>query len=251
MTKPPLRRRRMPVSLMVRLKSDTPPQVLGSNINEILWTQDFGFFMKRIAVEIIATTVATMGSAQAAPTTFTFDSSVKGQTSIVKSLDGINLTIGNFQSGPKAGADGDGLAVYCVAIVGVWGPCDQGFAGGFQPYTAFDMTFDQPVKLLSYNISFEGDAADSSSTYQQGALQSIQVNNTGTGLKLFNNQFLAAANVPIAVSSVDPNGYGLLQINAFTVEKVDVPGPLPLAGAAAAFSWSRRLRSRISRTARV
>jgi hypothetical protein len=206
--------------------------------------------MKRIAVVIAATTVATMGSAQAAPTTFTFDSSVKGQTSIVKSLDGINLTIGNFQSGPKAGADGDGLAVYCVAIVDDWYPCDQGFAGAFQPYTTFDMTFDQPVKLLSYNISFEN-AADSSTIYQQVSLQSIQVNNTGTGLKLFNNQFLAAANVPIAVSSIDPDGYGLLQINAFTVEKVDVPGPLPLAGAAAAFSWSRRLRGRISRTARV
>ncbi len=113
------------------------------------------------------------------------------------------------------------------------------------------MTFDQPVRLLSYNVTFEVDAGDSSTTYQQGALQSIQVNNTGTGLKWFNNQFLAAANVPIAVSSVDRDGNGLLQINAFTVEKVDVPGPLPLAGAAAAFSWSRRLRGRISRAARV
>jgi hypothetical protein len=41
-------------------------------------------------------------------------------------------------------------------------------------------------------------------------------------------------------------------ITSLTVEKVDpVPGPLPMAGAAAAFSWSRRLRGRIRRTARV
>ncbi|MFN9621589.1 MAG: hypothetical protein ACK587_01935 [Cyanobacteriota bacterium] len=206
--------------------------------------------MKRIGVVIAATTVATMGSAQAAPTTFTFDSSVKGQTSIVKSLDGINLTINNFLTGPKAGADGDGLAVYCVSNALPYSTCTDFFAG-FQPYVSLAMTFDQPVKLLSYNVSYETGSADSSTTYQQGALQSIQVNNTATGSKLFNNQFLAAANVPIAVSSVDPSGDGLLQINAFTVEKVDVPGPLPLAGAAAAFSWSRRLRSRISRTARV
>ena len=74
---------------------------------------------------------------------------------------------------------------------------------------------------------------------------------TGNGLKLFNNQFLAVANVPIAVTSTDSDGRGMVQINAFTVEKVEVPGPLPLAGAAAAFGWSRGLRGRIRRTARV
>jgi len=55
-----------------------------------------------------------------------------------------------------------------------------------------------------------------------------------------------------AVSSTDSDGLGMVQINAFTVEKVDpVPGPLPLAGAAAAFSWSRGPRGRIRRTSRV
>ena len=114
------------------------------------------------------------------------------------------------------------------------------------------MTFDQPVKLLSYNISWlSATSGDSSTTYQQGSLQSIQANNTGNGLKLFNNQFLAVANVPIAVTSTDSDGRGMVQINAFTVEKVEVPGPLPLAGAGAAFGWSRGLRGRIRRTARV
>jgi hypothetical protein len=57
--------------------------------------------MKHFAVAIAATTAATMGSAHAATTTFTFDSSVQGQTSIVKFLDGINLTVSNFQAAPR------------------------------------------------------------------------------------------------------------------------------------------------------
>ena len=107
------------------------------------------------------------------------------------------------------------------------------------------MTFDVPVKLLSYNISFGDKTADSITTYAQGSLQSIQ-NNGAYGFVAFTNPFLASANAPITVSTNDPDGYGILQINEFTVEYV--PGPMPLVGAAAAFSWSRRLRDRIRRS---
>ena len=209
--------------------------------------------MNHFAVAIAATTSATMGSAHAATTTFTFDSSVKGQTSIVKFLDGINLTVSNFQAGPKAGADSDGLAVYCLSAVNQ-APCEHS-SEGFQPINYYTMTFDQSVKILSYNVGFIAGTADSSTLYQQGALQSIQGNNVSAGLQSFNNQFVAAANVPITVTSTDPDNEGMLQINAFTVEKVElpppstVPGPLPVVGVAAALSWSRRLRGRISRNA--
>ena len=211
--------------------------------------------MKHFAIAIAATTAATMGSAQAATTTFTFDSSVKGQTSIVKLLDGIKLTASNFQTGPKSGGDTDGLAVYCLTTSTNWDPCDHYGQGGFQSIKSYSMTFDQPVKIVSYNVSYvSSDAVDSSTLYQQGALQSIQGNNVGPGLQSFANQFVAAANAPIAVTTTDPDNDGLLQINAFTVEKViapppTVPGPLPVVGAAAAISWSRRLRGRISRNA--
>jgi hypothetical protein len=184
---------------------------------------------------------ATAASAQAAPTTFTFDASTKGQTSIIKSLDGIVMTLNNFTAGPQSGADSDGLAVYCdnSRI-----PCDN-------PYSSYEMTFDVPVKLLSYNVSYIADASDSTTFYTQGALQSIQPN-TANGLVAFTNPFLASANAPITVATNDPNGTGLIQINQFTVEYVPsptpVPGPVPLAGAAAAFSWSRRLRDRIRRS---
>ena len=114
------------------------------------------------------------------------------------------------------------------------------------------MTFDQPVKLLSYNITFLQSETGVATTYSQNILQSIGSYDTGIGLKSFNNQFIAAANVPISVASNPGNRNTYVQINALTVEKVDpVPGPLPLAGAAAAFSWSRRLRGRIRRRAPV
>ena len=50
------------------------------------------------------------------------------------------------------------------------------------------------------------------------------------------------------VTTADNNGdYGTLSITNFTdANDVPVPGPLPLAGGIAAFSWSRRLRRRIS-----
>jgi MYXO-CTERM domain-containing protein len=67
----------------------------------------------------------------------------------------------------------------------------------------------------------------------------------------FVNQFVAAPNVPITVTTTDTDNLGYVQISAYTVEQVvspassAVPGPLPLVGAAAAFGWSRRLRGRI------
>lgn len=192
----------------------------------------------------LAAVGATAASVQAAPTTFTFDASTKGQTSIIKSLDGIVMTLNNFTAGPQSGADFDGLAVYCVAP-SYFTPCNHPDASNFKPYTSFEMTFDVPVKLLSYNVSYREFASDSTTTYTQGSLQSIQAN-TANGLVAFTNPFLASANAPITVSTNDPDGYGLVQFNQFTVEYV--PGPMPLVGAAAAFSWSRRLRNRIRRS---
>lgn len=196
--------------------------------------------MKRDFIAIAVTMVATMGSAQAAPTTFTFNSSDDSKTSILKSLDGITLRMENFTPGSQTSADPEGLAIFGPHL-----PIPR-------KLTSFTMIFDQPVKLISYNITFLSDPSGTTTTFSQNLLQSIQTFTTGLGLKSFNNQFIAQANVPISVASSTPGPAALAQINALTVEKVDpVPGPLPLAGAAAAFSWSRGLRGRIRRTARV
>ena len=56
--------------------------------------------MRRAFVAIAVTMVATMGSAQAAQTTFIFNASDDSKASIPKTLDVINLTIGSFLAGP-------------------------------------------------------------------------------------------------------------------------------------------------------
>lgn len=117
------------------------------------------------------------------------------------------------------------------------------------------MTFDKPVQILNYNISYLGNASDSTTTYSQGSSVSVQPN-TSSGLTSFVNPFIAAANIPIIVSTVDLGGDGISQINAFTVEMqtpspASVPGPLPLAGAATAFRLSRELRRRMRRAVGV
>jgi len=197
----------------------------------------------------LAAIFASANAAQAAPTTFTFSAADTGQTALTKTLDGINLTIGSFNPGPRSGADSDGLAVFVLSN------SNSPFSNG-DDYTSFQMTFDTTVKILTYNVSYIIAGSDSSTTYLQGILQSAQNNSSGLGLKTFTNQFIAAANVPILVSSIDGDNYGFLQINAFTVEKVDaapapVPSPLPLAGAAAAFGLSRQLRRRIRQSSGV
>jgi len=203
---------------------------------------------------------ASASAAQAAPTTFTFSAADDNQTVLTKTLDGINLTIDSFNNpGPNSAADSDGLAIFCnginIPLSIPYDPCQRN-GGPINNYSGFQMTFDTTVKILSYDLAYIYDAYDSSTTYLQGILQSVQNDNSSTGLKLFTNQFIASANVPILVSTIDPDNRGVLQITAFTVEKVDaapapVPSPLPLAGAAAAFGLSRQLRRRIRQSSGV
>jgi hypothetical protein len=200
--------------------------------------------MKAVTSIFIGAALLASSAAKAAPVTFTFDSGDQGLTSIQKIADGIELTISNFVSGPRSGADSDGIAVYCTG--NDWGPCDH--FPGLELYLSYEMTFNKNVKLLNYNVSYSSGSNDGSTTYSQGGLSSVQINSSELGIVQFSNQFIAAANLPVQVSTVDVTP-GLLQINQFTVEEAAapaaVPGPLPLIGAATAFGMSRRLRSRI------
>jgi hypothetical protein len=72
----------------------------------------------------------------------------------------------------------------------------------------------------------------------------------------FANPFLVGANQVIAITGVGGDRdssstevlLSQLVVRAFPAEPpTGVPGPLPLAGALAAFGWSRRLRGRLSR----
>lgn len=196
--------------------------------------------MKPLLFAIAATTIATTGSAQALQTTFTFGPSDRDQTSILKSVDGINMTLGSFTDpGPLSYADNDGIGLF------------NGSAVGANPYNSFAITFDQPVKLISYNLSWLQGTSGISTTFQQNLLQSIETYSAGPGSKSFNNQFIAQASIPILVTYNTNNlGNRLALIDSLTVEKqslpASVPGPLPILGLGAAFGLSRRLRRRVS-----
>jgi len=192
--------------------------------------------MKPLLFAIAATTIATAGRAQAFQTTFTFGSADNSQSSILKSVDGINMTFGSYSDpGPLSYADNDGIGLFSGASYG-------------NSYNSFAITLDQTVKLISYNLSYLAYNSGVSTTFQQNLLQSVETYSAGTGSKSFNNQFIAQANVPILVTST--NNDGLAQINSLTVEKqsppASVPGPLPILGFGAAFGVSRRLRRRVS-----
>jgi hypothetical protein len=92
------------------------------------------------------------------------------------------------------------------------------------------MTFDQEVKLLTYNLTYLRQITGTTTTHTQNLLQSIQAYDSGTGLKSFNNHFIAQANAPITVTSTDNGLSPVAQINAFTVEKVDLPPPATVPG---------------------
>jgi hypothetical protein len=80
-----------------------------------IFGENFHFLMTRSFVVVgLAVVLASAGSAHAAPTTFSFNAGDKGHTSLTKIVDGITLTLSSFSSGPRSGADSDGLVVYCV-----------------------------------------------------------------------------------------------------------------------------------------
>jgi hypothetical protein len=195
--------------------------------------------VKPLLFAIAATTIATTGRAQALQTTFTFSAADGGKSSLLKSVDGINMTLGSYSDpGPLSYADRDGIGLLS----------GSGFRNS---YNSFAITFNQTVKLISYNLSWEQSTSGISTIFQQNLLQSIETYSAGTGSKSFNNQFIAQANVPILVTSNNNGDIGrLTQINSLTVEKqslpASVPGPLPILGLGAAFGLSRRLRRRVS-----
>jgi hypothetical protein len=106
------------------------------------------------------------------------------------------------------------------------------------------LSFNAPAAIQSFNVKiFE------SANISQGTLgfsldnvnfTDFNFNSTGSVAASFS----AGANQPIFVrtSATLSSGLntGIFRIDSFTVE--EVPGPLPILGAAGAFGWSRKLK---------
>lgn len=114
------------------------------------------------------------------------------------------------------------------------------------PITLVDTFNTDPSNLTGYVISATGDFSDDF----PGNVEFEE------GIATFSSNFLMAGNgfnnatdpygffpIPIFDSGIGKQGY----FNA-NLSTVAVPGPLPIFGVAAAFTWSRRLRSRIRST---
>lgn len=187
----------------------------------------------------IALTVALAPSKTHAATTFTFDQSLNGLSSFDLTKDGISLTVSNFISNSNASAAAaDGL---CIAGV---------LSGFCKDQSSISLKFNTPVRLISYLTGFNSFiGANAIVSFTQNSNTSTQTSFPTGILTPFNNQFTAAAGVPIITSRTsDAINQSSLRFSELTVEQVSntVPGPLPHAGAAIALSWSRKLRHRVS-----
>ena len=126
--------------------------------------------------------------------------------------------------------------------------------------TGFTFEFNSPVNLSSFQIFRPGGTEFGSLKFTSGSLtETLTFSNpggtevaSGTSFTTLNflSPFYVAANTPIFVDTSATQfvsgGTGSFRINNFNVDVLPTPGPVPIVGAFAAFSMSRRLRKRIS-----
>jgi len=139
--------------------------------------------------------------------------------------------------------------------------------------SSIKLKFDKTVKLIStrgvlrsfFNeIGTAAPVVESTWTSQSSTdsflyentipTQGSDLSFTNSYASMFNNNYIVSANTEIIVSSIfsekNLTSPGNLDYWAQTleIEAVPTPGPLPLFGAAAAFSWTRRIRKRIKQS---
>lgn len=169
-----------------------------------------------------------------------------------ESSSGINLTIDNAVGNDlptDGGIVGNGAGL-CSFIQNSTAP--GGFRCGYtSPFgatassslTSFDFTFSSDVFLRSFNVSALNGV--NSALLSFGA-QNFNI--TSIGVQNFSGNYLVSQGTPVTLSTssvVFADGLGgAVRISDLEVE--EVPGPLPLLGAASAFAYSRKLRKKIS-----
>jgi len=141
-----------------------------------------------------------------------------------------------------------GLCAYARVAGGI-GRCGYGTAPG-SGISSFQLTFDKAVAIKSFNVSaFDGiySGAVGLSLDNSAFTQTLV---SAAGDVSLANLFNVGANqiVYVRTSATDSGQNGsLFRIGSLTTEteKVPVPAPLPILGAAVGFRFSRRIRKRI------
>jgi hypothetical protein len=200
----------------------------------------------------------------------------------VDNAQGNNITtafanIGEPHSSPSqfGGVNTDMTNGLCVALYTniSTGKCQystltEGNSPGSPTLTGLTFAFDQPVRLLGFQIMRPGGVREGVLSFSAGALTETftflnpnnndSINGTGYATMTFKQGFRVAAKTPITLDSSQTQFFALtggpsseagsFRINNFQVEQV--PGPVPVLGAAAAFGWSRRIRKKLAAAAR-
>ena len=114
------------------------------------------------------------------------------------------------------------------------------------PLVLVDTFVTDPTSQKGYVIAAVGDFSDASGNVQfetGTASFDPRIVNAGNG---FNEDGFAFYPIPIGDGGVGFNGYFNANLSFAPIPPASsVPGPLPLFGAAAGFSWSRRLRKQV------
>lgn len=240
-------------------------------VGSLLWAS---LALAPAPVEAIGTTFSfNLGSAAATPA----DPLASLSKSFTATADGRSIQL-VFQNAlrpignPKAvSATAEGLCIYKAGGAGLnaigrtnCGRRNPGNGAGVGNQNAIELFFDQQVELLSYRYGSlrvgRGNplltwGAPASPVVSTETLFDKQINTTYD----FSNPFIVQANQILTITS-SGGGRGSSTTQALLSELVvravpdspsNVPGPLPLLGAMAAFGWSRRLRSRLSHTTAI
>lgn len=114
--------------------------------------------------------------------------------------------------------------------------------------TTWTVTNGAQISDLSFNwrlTTYGSGASNQSVSYLIGGIETPLGSSNGNNGSVTNIALAAGETFGFRVTTSDNTGdYGVLSITGFDAA-IRVPAPLPMAGGIAAFSWSRRLRSRI------
>lgn len=200
--------------------------------------------------------------AEALSTKFVLTStSATNGTSLPFSSGGINLLVSNPVGGPfPNGEDGvttggvntnsTGLCTWMTQSVAT-GRCnyDSIPAPRNATLTGLTFAFSKPVRLQSFDVSLFQNISAGTLQFTAGS-KTETLNISGLGKHSFLTSFKVGANQPIQLVSTGTFSgsadNGVFRINDFEVE--EVPAPLPILAAAAAFSSSRKLRRRFKQS---
>jgi hypothetical protein len=180
-----------------------------------------GIIMKKTILKLMALGfLVSPIVANAAIVTFEFNGGDSGLTSVVKTVDGLTLTVDNFSPASTSVADSDGLC-----LTGI---------GGFCPdLNSLDLTFSSAVRLVSYQVGFlSGDNEVAELLFSQGSNSSLETNFVDEAVASFVNQFVANGGDAVNLSASSLAGPGSLQFRLLTVDTNVTVDPNPVSAPA-------------------